>query len=367
MKNALRNFFHSADTLLLLISLATALYGLLLVSSATRPLATSRSMIIIQAAAIALGLILFVAVTFINPSHYTKHWIWLAIFNVLFIAMLFIWGQDNGSGNRNWLVFPFLPVNIQPAEIVKITFILLLSAHFTVLGEKINRPYGVLSLILHVTFICGLIMWVSDDLGMVIVYAAIFFVMMFCSQIRLLWILAGTATCVAMFPLLWNFIFQTFQRERILLILDPERDPLGFGWQTAQSQMALRHGGITGMGLYNGTQTQSGRLPEGHTDFIFSVAGEELGIIGAGVIIALLLVIAWRCFAISLRTQSMNNRLICIGVGSMIIFQLFINIGMCIGIAPVIGLTLPFFSYGGSSIITMFLAVGIVSAVKKSL
>ncbi|MCL2546963.1 MAG: FtsW/RodA/SpoVE family cell cycle protein [Oscillospiraceae bacterium] len=366
MKTVLTNFFRRADILLLALSLIAALYGLLLIISAARSFAAARQMITIQATAIALGLILYIAITCIKPATYSKLWFLLAIFNVLFIALLFIWGQDNGSGNRNWLVFPFLPFNIQPAEVVKVTFILLLAAHFTALDKRLNHTLSVLSLGLHVGFMCGLILFASDDMGMAVVYVFIFLVMALCSGLHLLWILGAAGIGVAALPVLWHFVFQSHQKERILLILDPERDPLGFGWQTAQSQIALRNGGITGMGLFNGAQTQSQRLPFGHTDFIFSVAGEELGIIGTGVILLLLLAITWRCLSMSLRAHDMNERLICAGIGAMIMFQLFINVGMCLGIAPVIGLTLPFFSYGGSSVVTMFLAVGIISAVKRN-
>ena len=128
--------------------------------------------------------------------------------------------------------------------------------------------------------------------------------------------------------------------------------------------MALASGRIFGTGLYQGTQTQSGSIPYQHTDFIFAVAGEELGMIGCLVIIALLTAIIVRCVRTGLRSQSNLGALVCIGIAAMLAFQTLENIGMCIGVAPVIGLTLPFFSYGGSSIITMFAAMGIVSGIK---
>ena len=163
----------------------------------------------------------------------------------------------------------------------------------------------------------------------------------------------------------YNLLTET-QRNRILAPYDPSIDPTGLGvlWQTNQSKMALASGQIFGSGLYHGTQTQDGSIPYQHTDFIFAVAGEELGMVGCLAIIILLTAIIVRCVRIGLRSQSSLGALVCIGIAAMLAFQTLENIGMCIGVAPVIGLTLPFFSYGGSSIVTIFAAMGIVSGIK---
>ena len=135
-------------------------------------------------------------------------------------------------------------------------------------------------------------------------------------------------------------------------------------WQANQSKIAIASGKLFGQGLFNGAQTQSGAVPQQHTDFIFSVAGEELGLIGCLIIILLLILIICRCIYVGIKANDTQNGLICIGIAAMLIFQTFENIGMCIGLTPVIGLTLPFFSYGGSSILTLYAAMGIVSGIK---
>ena len=150
------------------------------------------------------------------------------------------------------------------------------------------------------------------------------------------------------------------------MIFDPTIDPEGLDvrWHTARSLISLQGGGMTGQGLYHGTQTQAGSLNAQHTDFIFSAIGEELGLIGCLFVLLLLTAIVIRCIVVGIQSGSYMNRLICIGIAGMLVFQIMVNVGMCMGVFPVIGLTLPFISYGGTSIVTMFAAMGIVSGIR---
>ena len=150
------------------------------------------------------------------------------------------------------------------------------------------------------------------------------------------------------------------------MIFDPSIDPEGLGvrWQTNLSLSYLERGGIVGQGLYQGAQTRMGTLPAQHTDFIFSVIGEELGIVGCIATLVVLGIIVIRCIYVGYQSGSYMNRLICIGIAGMTIFQIAVNVGMCVGLFPVLGLTLPFISYGGSSIVTMFASMGIVSGIR---
>ncbi len=169
-----------------------------------------------------------------------------------------------------------------------------------------------------------------------------------------------------MVPLMWNFVLHDYQKNRILAPYIPDEvDPTGLGitWQTNQCKEALAAGRWTGMGYGKGNQVQ-GSLPAKHTDCIFASIGEELGMIACIAVIVLLTIIIIRCCVIGVRSGSTFGMLICFGVATAVAFQTFINIGMCIGITPVIGITLPFFSYGGSSIVAMYAAVGLVSGVK---
>ena len=184
--------------------------------------------------------------------------------------------------------------------------------------------------------------------------------------IRDRWFLGGGAAFAAVSPYLWKHIMRPDQKKRILALIDPTIDPTGEGvlWQTNKNLEALRNGGLSGQGLFHGDLTNSAALPARHTDSIFCSIGEQLGLIGCLAVLLLLLAIVARCIYVGMKSPDYMNRLICIGIASMFLFQILINVGVCLGLFPVIGLALPFFSYGGSSLMTSFLAVGIVSGIK---
>ncbi|MBQ5672302.1 MAG: FtsW/RodA/SpoVE family cell cycle protein, partial [Oscillospiraceae bacterium] len=179
------------------------------------------------------------------------------------------------------------------------------------------------------------------------------------------WFMAGFAAILAVLPFAWTFVLKQYQRDRLLVPYIPSIDPdnSGINWQANQSKIALASGQLTGTGLYNGPQSQSERAGK-HTDFIFSVIGEELGMIACVFCILLLIAIAIRCIYVGMQSGTDLGMLVCVGVAGSILYQTFENTGMCMGITPVIGITLPFFSYGGSSVVSIFAAVGIVSGIK---
>ena len=219
---------------------------------------------------------------------------------------------------------------------------------------------------LHFAVLFGLIVVISGDLGSALVYLFIFIIMMFMAGLKWYWFLIAGTSVVALWPIIWEHLMTQNQKDRIMAIYDPSIDPTGLGitWQTTRSKTALGSGQIFGQGLFQGEMTQTGRVPQQHTDFIFSVAGEELGLIGCLVIVILLALIIIRCIYVGVKSNGYLGFLVCIGIASMLIAQTLDNIGMCIGLTPVVGLTLPFFSYGGSSIITLFASMGIVSGIK---
>ena len=215
----------------------------------------------------------------------------------------------------------------------------------------------------------GLIVVISRDVGSALVFLFIFLVVAFVGGVRSWWFLAAFLAAAALSPLLWKYFFSDNQKLRILVPFDPTIDPDGTGvrWDTNRSIAMLSGGGISGQGLFKGTMlgghVAHHAIAAQHTDFIFSAIGEELGILGCLFTLLLLLAIVGRCIWVGMHTPNYMNRLICIGIAAMLVFQIMINVGMCIGILPVIGLTLPFISYGGSSIITVFLAMGVVSGI----
>jgi rod shape determining protein RodA len=322
----------------------------------------------VQIIAIIIGIFLFIVMSLIDIELIAEKWIFLLLFNILFISTLFIWGVEGGTGNKSWL--RFFNIGIQPAEVVKVSFAVLLSKQLAVLKESrqgINSVPSVLMLVLHFGFMFMLIIVSSRDLGSALVFAVIFIAVLFAAGIKAIWFFLGTIVVAAMSPLIWNNLLSDYQKARILAPYFPETvDPSGLGvtWQANQSKIMLASGQLTGQGYLKGTQTQSSMMPFKHTDFIFAVAGEELGMIGCCVIILLLVAIILRCLYVGVKSKSYMSMMVCSGVAAMLIFQTFENIGMCIGITPVVGITLPFFSYGGSSVMTTFAALGIVSGIR---
>lgn len=364
---AVRDFFKTADSVLLALAVLACAYGLVLIYSATLTYETSQYMVI-QLLSVVIGIGLFIVLSIIDIDLIAEHWIILLLFDVLFICTIFVWGVEGGTGNRSWLRFG--RIGIQPAEVVKVTFVVLYAKQLTWLRETKNGVGSIGSVLLlaaHFGLMFGLILLTSADLGSALVYFVIFLAMTFAAGVGLHWFLIGAALLVAASPFVWNSLLTANQKSRILAPYFPEAvDPTGLGvtWHASQSKLALASGQLTGQGLTQGAQSQSSMLPFKHTDFIFAVCGEELGMIGCVGVIILLVLIIIRCIYVGIRSNSYMNMLICVGYAAMLTFQTFENIGMCLGLTPVIGLTLPLFSYGGSSIVTTFAALGIVSGIR---
>lgn len=350
---------------LLVMAIICAVFGIVVISSATASYDTPAKYVIVQTAALLLGIFAFVVMTILDIDILADKWLLLCVFNVLFLLLLIPFGVSDNTGNTGWL--RFFGIGIQPTEVVKITFIIILAKQISYLKEchNLNAPLSVVQLAVHFILIFGLILVVSSDLGSALIFFFIFLVMLFAAGFALHWFAIGFGVIAAMIPLIWKYVLKPYQKQRILAPYDPSIDPTntGINWQPHQSKIALASGRLTGTGLYEGTQSQSGALVGKHTDFIFAVIGEELGMIACIIVILLLLTIIIRCVIVGIRSGSSISSLACFGVAAFLTFQAFENIGMCIGITPVIGITLPFFSYGGSSLLTTFAALGMVSGV----
>ena len=362
--NHTSDFFHRGDMFLLAMSCICTVFGLVLIASAVRAY-VSHTYVPVQVFAFILGLVLYYVFTVIDVEIIADKWIILLIFETFLMALLIPFGVSGDTGNSGWL--RFLGIGIQPSEIVKVVFIILMARQMTFLKEyrDINSIPSMLQLLVHFGYTFVLIMITAKDLGSAVVFGAIFVIMMLVAGIKFYWFLIGGALAAMAVPFMWS-ILDTYQRERILAPYDPTIDPTGWGitWQTTRSKIALASGQLTGVGYGKGIQTQTNSLTGKDTDFIFSVAGEELGMIACVIIIILLSIVIIHCVMVGLRSNNTMSMLVCIGVASSIFFQMLVNTGMCIGITPVIGITLPFFSYGGSSLMSTFAAVGLVSGVK---
>lgn len=360
----LREFYRKADMVLLGLILAASSFGLVLIYSATRYQGSNRY-VLVQLLAILIGVVAYIAMSFVDIELITaRSWKWLFAFNTLAILALIPFGA-NAGGNRSWIDLQV--ISIQPAEIVKITFIALFAKHIVHLQERdISRPFSIVQLAGHAGLICGLNAGISGDMGMTLVYAFIVVIMLWVAGLKLRWFALGITAASGGLYLAWPYL-PNYIRMRFSVVFDHHLDPLGIGFHQGRSILTLGSGQLTGQGLLSGIQTQASNndaLSARWTDFIFSVAGEELGMLGCLAIIALLSAIILRCFWVAQHARSPQSAMIATGYGGMLIIQCVMNIGMCLYVAPVVGLTLPFFSSGGSSIIALFAAMGIVSGIK---
>ena len=353
---------------LFVLCLLASLYGLALIFSATRYDEDLHSAALTPAGALSLGvgLCLLLAVLPLRTL-LDKLWWLLPLVSVGLLLLLVPLGNDDGTGNKSWIALPGGFFNLQPAEVVKILFILLLALQLIALEKKgLDRPVAVLLLGLHVLALCGLLYGVSGDIGMVAVYLAIYLVMLWSAGVHPLWLLGELALGIGAVFLLWSRLPE-YVRLRFLVVLDHDLDPLGKGFQQERSLLAIGSGQITGQGYLQGTQTQSlsaSALPARHTDVIFSVAGEELGLVGCLLILLLLGAIVLGCILLARREDKLLSYT-AMGVAGMLGAQTILNVAMCLYAAPVVGVTLPFFSYGGSSLIASFGAVGVVLSLAR--
>ena len=363
-------FITQADLLLLAFCICASGFGLLLVASATRYTGSWRN-VTVQAVAIALGLVCYFMFTFLDVEAISRYWKWLLVGSVGFILLLLTPLGVEWYGNRAWLYASWFPVQIQPAEVVKLPFAILLGKQLSFLREKGDLKSVAAAGFVgsYVLFMVGLIFVISGDAGSCLVYLFMFACMAFAAGFALRWFAAVGGLMAAMVA----FLFYTdklpkYMIERFRAVFDHSYDPSGVGWNQTRSLLAIGSGRLFGQGLFNGTQTQSTSseaLPNRENDFIFSVAGEELGMFGCILVLGIITLIIWRCLHVASTARSPIEQYICVGIAGMLIFQTVENVGMCLFLMPVIGLTLPFFSYGGSSIVMLFCAMGVVSGIKQ--
>ena len=360
----LKDFPKKGDMVLLVLALIVSGFGMVCMASATNAAKFDGNLryIIIQLVATGLGVFMYALISSIDVDVMSEHRGAMVAFNTLLLLMLIPFGTDNNTGNRSWLDIPLVPVNIQPAEICKITYIVIMASVMSSHQNTISHPFSVIHMAFHLGALVVLNLALSSDMGVSLIFVFIFIGMTFAGGVSIWWFALAIGAIAAAFPILWQFLGD-YQRNRILILFDPTIDPQGINerYHSKINLQSLTGGGLTGQGLFNGNRTQGGNLYAQHTDYIFSSIGEELGFFGCVFIMLLELSIIARCIYVGIRCQDYMRRLVCFGAGSALMFQVMINIGMCIGVMPVIGLTLPFFSYGASSCVTIFAMLGLVS------
>ena len=367
MKAAMHRLWRSilkGDWILLLLCLFATGFGCLVIASSTQYMG-SANFIIVQIGAAVIGVLLYAFISTVDLEFFSEHRGWLVAFNLILLAMLIPFGEEV-NGNRSWINFPILPFNIQAAELCKIAFILILASVMNSHQRRISSPKAVFHMAVHLGLIMGLNMILSDDLGVSLIFLLIFVGMAFGGGVNLSWFLIAGGVIALLAPFVYNNLLGEYQKLRIEVLFNPDLDPLGRGprYHTVQSLKTLTGGGMTGQGLFNGRRTQaSDTLFARHTDYIFSSIGEEMGFLGCMFVLVLLFAIVARCIWVGMRSPDYMRKLVCFGAASAMIFQIVVNVGMCMGLMPVIGLTLPFISYGGSSLATTYLMMGLVSGV----
>ena len=360
----LKDFPKKGDFVLLLFCLVTSAFGCIAIASTTSADKFgdgSIKYVIIQLFAVGLGVIVYAIMSSIDIEAMSERRNLLVTFNVLLLLMLIPFGVNRG-GNRSWLDFPLLPVNIQPAEICKITYIIIMASVMSSHQNRISNLPSVMHMIFHLGILAGLNLALSKDMGVTLIFVFIFIGMTFAGGVHIGWFIAAITGIGAAVPLIFPHL-HPHQQERIMVMLDPSYDAAGTGarYHFKINLLSLTGGGLSGQGLFNGNRTQNGLLYAQHTDYIFSSMGEELGFLGCVLIMIMEFAIIARCIWVGIRCQDYIRRLVCFGAASALIFQVMINVGMCIGLMPVIGLTLPLISYGGSSVVTIFAMLGLVS------
>ena len=359
----LKSFFRKGDMILLTLCLTTSAFGCLIIASTNNYRGFTRY-VFMQILAIAIGVFAYAFMSSLDLEKLSEHRVILIGVSLFFLLLLIPFGTDLGSGNKSWLDLPLLPMYIQPAEICKIFYILIAASIMNSHQNRLSSPRSVVHMVFALGLLVGTNIAISKDVGVSLIFVFIFIGMAFGGGVHLGWFAIGGGLVAAAAPFLWNSLDQ-YQKNRFLILVDPTIDPLGTyeRYHLVRSLKSLTGGGLLGQGLFSGNRTQAGVLPSQHTDFIFSAIGEELGYVGCVMVLLMLLAIIGRCIWVGCQSKDFMRRMVCFGAASALIFQVCVNVGMCMGVMPVIGLTLPLISYGGSSVVTIYAMLGLVSGV----
>lgn len=356
------------DLLLLMLTLALSIFGTIMVSSATFDAETgalfSRDSKVMILAAI-LGVTASLVISAIDYDIILKLWPVVSAGCVMLMLLLFPFGVSPDARSDAFSWFRIGSLYFQPSEIVKIGFIITFAFHLSKVKNNISDIKHVFLLCMHAA-VPILLVIATGDMGSALIFMCMFIGMMFAAGVHWLYFPAGALIVTVASPVIWFKIFDDIQRNRILALFNPEEYTNEI-YQQNQALAAIQEGGFYGTGLFNGKYTQTpNAIPEVENDMIFSAVCEETGFIGATLLILLFILLAVRIVMVGKRSKNFAATMMCYGVMFMIVSQAAINIGMCTRLLPVIGITLPFISAGGSSTVCLFLAIGLVLSIYRS-
>ena len=360
-----KNVFMQTDIIYLIICLALSVFGIIMVSSATAGAETSFSRDArVMVFATCMGLMIAMVISFIDYDIILKLWPLVGLAMVVLMLGLFKFGVSPEGRSDAFSWYKIGSLYFQPSEIVKIGFIITFSFHISKVKHHISSLKHVFFLCVHAA-IPILLVVVTGDMGSALIFVMMFIGMMFAAGVHWLYFPAGALAVAAASPIIWLKIFDDIQRNRILALFNPDAYPTEI-YQQNQARKAIINGGFSGMGLFKGELSHTTLLPEKQNDMIFSVVCEEAGFIGAFILILLFVFLAVRTVQVGKRSGNFAAEMMCYGVAFMILAQAIINIGMCTRLLPVIGITLPFISAGGTSVMCLYIAIGLVLSIYRS-
>lgn len=357
------DYIKRTDRIFWLLTMVASVYGCLLIASQQR--AGDVNFLRTQIMAICLGYAAALVISVLDYNFIAKCWWLIAVVALsLTFAVFFIGIQVTGTDDVGWIRLPG-GMTFQPSELTKICFIVTFSKHLAYLSEKdrLHSFIGVITLVIHASIPIILIHMQGDD-GAALVFGFMFIIMSFAAGVQLRYFFILMAGAAAALPLFWTKMMNEDQKNRIAVLFGSNDDMLmSYGWQQYQGKVSIASGGLFGKGLFNGPRVEKEMVPYQENDFIFTVAGEELGFVGCAAILLLFMLILFRLMHNAISARNTLGRCICFGFFALIGSQLLINLGMVLGLLPVIGITLPFFSSGGSSAACLYLGVGLVQSV----
>ncbi len=363
----IQNCFKYSDKILWSIILIIALYSMLLVASVSRE---GFNYLTIQFISVMLGMLGALLLQTIDYKVISKYYVWIGVFCILFIIYtLFMGVTVEGSSGVNAKAWIKLPggITFQPSELVKIGFIITFAKHLSIIKERDNfKDIKSVCLLGAHALVPVVLTHMQGDDGAAIIFLCIAITMSFMAGLPFRYFAAMIVLGAVFMPVAWNFILADYQKKRIITQMNPEGDPLNMGYQQIQGKLSIGSGGLFGTGLFKGPRVANNVVPIQESDFIFSVAGEELGFIGCTLIIMLLLILIFRIGFIARKCNDTIGSLICFGFIGLILSQTIFNLGMCLSLLPVMGVTLPFFSVGGSSAACLYLGIGILQNIYLS-
>lgn len=362
----IKSFIKETDKILLFLCILISALGVLLVSSAT---GTGEAMLSrdarVMLIAVVAGIVMSLVISVIDYNFIVRLWPIVAGVCLLLMLLLFIPGVGVGPPSRpdvkTWIKLGNLGLYFQPSELVKIGFIITFSVHIDATRDNLDSIKNLLFLCIHAAIPVFLVL-VSGDMGSALIFIIIFIAMLFTAGVKLRYFALGALIVAAAVPFVWKFVFSSIQKDRIYALFKPEDYP-DIIYQQQQGLNAIKNGGIFGQGLFNGKYTQI--VPENENDMIFSVIGEELGLVGCILTLVMFILIVIKIIKIGSDSKDNMVMLLCSGVAAMIASQVIVNIGMCLQLLPVIGITLPFLSAGGSSNLCIYIAVGLILSLRR--